>query len=201
MELHIRTELLYMMQEMTIEKIKVKELVDRAKIGRSTFYLHYDAVDAVLGQIETDFFNGLKAYLPMTTKRHLVTTPKIEENSDYLEEIVRGLDFLSNHSLTVVTLCGEYGNPSFKESVLRYLTQVISWRLRNIPNSKSVSAIPSYVIEYMTKGWLASVLSWLKAEDPADPYELAKMFRYQLLGASLACEAMTLTEVHGVVPS
>ena len=37
------------------EKITVKQIADRAKINRNTFYLHYETIDDVLFEIQSDY--------------------------------------------------------------------------------------------------------------------------------------------------
>jgi AcrR family transcriptional regulator len=189
MELHIRTELLHMMQEMPFERIKVRALADRATIGRSTFYLYYDAVDSVLEQIESDFFEELRAYVSATDSKKPVALAQDSDSPDYLKDVERGLLFLREQSLTVLTLCGSHGDPAFKDALSRQLSHVVSGRFGIASHNERVDTIPSFVIEYVAKGWFANVLRWLE-EESAAPDELATLFGHLLLGASLTCKAM-----------
>ena len=43
-----------MICEMDYEDMSIKELTDRAKINRKTFYLHYDSLDDLLREIQND---------------------------------------------------------------------------------------------------------------------------------------------------
>ena len=43
-----------MICEMDYEEMSIKELTERAKINRKTFYLHYDSLDDLLREIQND---------------------------------------------------------------------------------------------------------------------------------------------------
>lgn len=51
----IRETFKKMVCEMPYEKITVKEIAERAKINRNTFYLHYETIDDVLKEIQSDY--------------------------------------------------------------------------------------------------------------------------------------------------
>lgn len=51
----IRETFKEMVCEMPYEKITVKEIAERAKINRNTFYLHYETIDDVLKEIQSDY--------------------------------------------------------------------------------------------------------------------------------------------------
>ena len=53
--LMIHEGLLNLLKEKPISQISVKELVEEARINRSTFYLHYSSVMDVLKEIENEF--------------------------------------------------------------------------------------------------------------------------------------------------
>lgn len=59
---YIKTEALIrgtfrdMLREMDYEQIRIKELTERAKINRKTFYLHYSTLDELLGKLQTELY-------------------------------------------------------------------------------------------------------------------------------------------------
>ena len=53
----IRDAFKEMVCELPYEKITVKAISDRAKINRNTFYLHYEAIDDVLFEIQGDYMS------------------------------------------------------------------------------------------------------------------------------------------------
>lgn len=55
----IRDALLGMASERSIDKITVKDLTERARISRKTFYLHYESLPDLLETMQTDIYAGL----------------------------------------------------------------------------------------------------------------------------------------------
>lgn len=51
----IKSTLKQMICELPYEKITVKELANRAQINRNTFYLHYDIIDDVLVELQSEY--------------------------------------------------------------------------------------------------------------------------------------------------
>ncbi len=51
-----------LMDEKDYSKIKINELCDRAKLGRVTFYRHYDTIDDVLRKKFDDLLTDFKSY-------------------------------------------------------------------------------------------------------------------------------------------
>ncbi len=55
-----------MLLEMPYEKLSIKELCERAKINRKTFYLHYNSIDDVLDEFQEEqsceYFERIKGF-------------------------------------------------------------------------------------------------------------------------------------------
>jgi len=59
----IYVALVQLLKEKTFESISVKDIVDRANIGRTTFYRNFDAIEDVLRLKCDEAFNGMKEYV------------------------------------------------------------------------------------------------------------------------------------------
>jgi AcrR family transcriptional regulator len=57
-----------LIKEKSFESISVKDIVDRANIGRTTFYRNFDAIEDVLRLKCDEAFNEMKAYLEKQTQ-------------------------------------------------------------------------------------------------------------------------------------
>ena len=103
-EKKIRRTLIEMIEEMPINAIKVKDLVSRAHIGRSTFYIYYDSVYAVLQQIADEFIDGF--------------APKILLDDRYLYEpcpvLVKNANFLKQNLDMLHAFLGPHGDSAFQ---------------------------------------------------------------------------------------
>lgn len=99
-----------MMESESINSIKVKSLTDSLGISRSTFYLYYDSVFAVLQDIEDVFFERLQEiesafwYYPLDDR--------------YLKEphpvLLKVMHYLKGNSEVSSVLWGPHGDPMFQ---------------------------------------------------------------------------------------
>lgn len=89
----IRKAFKEMVCEMPYEKITVKEIAERAKINRNTFYLHYQTTDDVLREIQSDYS---ERYMKIISGCNLVREQKkivrtffefMEEQDDFFKKI------------------------------------------------------------------------------------------------------------------
>ena len=190
MEKHICETLVDMLEEMPLEKVKVKELTDRAFIGRSTFYLYYDSVEAVYDQIEEDFFSALEGFGPRNGASSQ-QGPDSQQLPSYVGELEEGLLFLRENSDTILTLCGSYGAPEFKDHLKARAAQIIEQRLNNlIEHPDGDQGVPPYVVEYVATGWFGIVMRWLEDDEDISAHGLAMLFHYLLRGAAVTCNEM-----------
>lgn len=114
----IRREALAMMREEPIDRIKVRPLCERAGVGRSTFYAHYDSVYDVFQEIEDDIFaererlaHGLRTNTPEGLRAGIHET----------------LTFSRNHLDVLQPLLGENGDAAFRARWTRTITTSIKW--------------------------------------------------------------------------
>jgi AcrR family transcriptional regulator len=64
--------LVQLLKEKTFESISVKDIVDRANIGRTTFYRNFDAIEDVLRLKCDEAFDGMKEYLIINNESPLI---------------------------------------------------------------------------------------------------------------------------------
>lgn len=69
------SEMLYeglakLLQEQPLSAIKVKDLVEAANVGRTTFYRNFDTIEDILRLRSDQVFDGLKAYVVEYTRKH-----------------------------------------------------------------------------------------------------------------------------------
>ena len=81
----LRTGLARLMQEKGIGEITVKELVNEVDINRSTFYLHYSDIPALLREIEDDMMEEMER----AVREHPI---KEDSTSRFIEDIFRVLN-------------------------------------------------------------------------------------------------------------
>lgn len=52
-----------LMLKSELDKITISEIAEKAKINRSTFYLHYDDIPSVISDIEKEFVDEINVYI------------------------------------------------------------------------------------------------------------------------------------------
>lgn len=68
----IYTALDQLLEEKPFESISVKDIVDRANIGRTTFYRNFDTIEDILKLKCDEAFNGMKEYLIFNNQGSLI---------------------------------------------------------------------------------------------------------------------------------
>ena len=132
-------ELIY--EKGDINKITIKEIVDRADISKSTFYAHYSDIYAVIEEFENEISTSLTKALDDFMKTNKTEfAPFINHFVEFLkanENIYKMLFQLSNYNSNLVyklkkiiidklmaddNLSYLNNNKNYKEAVLNYLT-------------------------------------------------------------------------------
>ena len=113
-----------------LEKIKVKELCDRACINKSTFYAHYQDIYALANTMEDEMVNAVVASLPQ------LTASDVSERTEWLtRELFRAFTahqseintlfsgsrqgLFINRVEQAIAKCISEGDPSFSTDVVR----------------------------------------------------------------------------------
>lgn len=169
----IQKSLIQKMRTQDIHTIKVSQLVNSLHISRSTFYLYYDSVFAVLQDIEDLFFEQLKeiacnfwSYPP---------------NKRYLTEphpcIQKAITLLHDNKEIAKILWGPYGDPVFKTRCKKMIRQ--SFFPNHIYNPEE-SAKTALSVAYMTGGHLELINYWIDTDCSYDTQELTLLI-YRLM--------------------
>lgn len=136
-------------QEKPIEKISVREIIEKAHYNRSTFYEYYSDIYAVLDEIEEALFDDL---FESNSQLILDYNPSLDELIyDIAQKYKRNKKYLK-------VLLGKNGDPKFlvkiKEHLKFLLRPLIS--STNIITEKNMD----YYLEYITNGLMGMLMYW-----------------------------------------
>ncbi len=92
--------LLEMMEERPFEQIKVTQLTEKSGVSRSTFYVYFDSIFAVLQKIEDDFMDSIVA--------DKSARPDLSQ-----AEVIASFTYLRDNIDTFRVLTGRNGDPAF----------------------------------------------------------------------------------------
>ena len=153
-----RSALLQAFNELVLEdrktEIRVGDVVDRAKIGRSTFYEHYRGADDL--------------FLHAAARPLAVLADAVVGIRDAAE-----LEGLVEHFRANRELAQDSFNGPMRDAIVRVLAQLIEDRLRD---RKALAGLPGQlVIHQLAEAPIALVRSWLSSSAPCSAESLAQL--------------------------
>ncbi len=173
LEDYICDRFLDLVEKKPFYRIKVKELTEYAKIGRSTFYLYFDSIYAVIQKIEDRFMEG---FLPDAE-----ALPILEHGM--IEFAYRQNAYMKEHTRELILLTGPNGDPMFEyrlEKRMKDLNDAV-WS-RNDTNYSS--AMKDCLGSYLGAGFVAFIKWWILHEGEYTEEELKNMLWILMSDAS-----------------
>jgi AcrR family transcriptional regulator len=155
-----------LLSEKTYDAITVQDILDRANIGRSTFYAHYydkeDVLESITGQMLDLFSQGMQ---------QAKTGP----------ELFPGLELFRHakqmHQQLQVLLKGQSGEVLLK-TTQALLSKNIEQNLATALSEKRTPSVPLEVVsQYLAGAFLNLLKWWLEAEMPYSPERMDEMFQ------------------------
>jgi AcrR family transcriptional regulator len=158
--------LLTLMQEKPFETITVQQVLDRAGIGRSTFYAHYrDKDDLFLSDLE-DFLEPMSTLL---LRRH--------EVSDRVAPVRELFTHVAEMRQLHAALIAADKLRDFLEMGQEYFARAIEQRLGELLTSRKIAAVQRTAMAHAFAGSLLSLLSWwVDHAAAASPKEMDELY-------------------------
>lgn len=151
-------------QEKPIEKISVREIIEKAHFNRSTFYEYYSDIYAVLNEIEEELFDGL-----FGNKTQLI----LDYNLSLDELIYEVAQNYKKHQKYLKVLLGKNGDPQFLDKTKEHLKSLL---LPLIDSSDMVPfQNPDYFLEYITNGLIGMLIYWQQKDRKRSIEEFLKI--------------------------
>lgn len=169
--------LLELLREKRYAAITIQDIIDRADIGRTTFYAHFQAKDDLLSECVEMIFESLNKPFGVTESSSSSSSPipaaallmHIEEN----KKVIKGI---------MLSEGGEIFLDRFKEY---WGVQIDSYFDRVFGRSAKTAIPRDVVINHVSGSFIELVRLWLKDDCPYSPQEMEDYY-CQLVLPSLA---------------
>jgi AcrR family transcriptional regulator len=162
----VNTAMLELLFEKHYETITVQDILDRAGIGRSTFYTHFFDKEDVLTSIAEQMLEMFGQQLSQRKERRgivpvLELFEHVQQHEQYFRAMLRG-----------------YTGELFWEAAQTALSKTIEQALTTV-YAENASPVISWVViaQYLTGSVLTLLKWWLKAEMPYPPEQMEKIFQ------------------------
>jgi len=153
-KLALREALLELIARKGYDRITVQELVERADVGRATFYSHYADKDAVLRENLAALSERIRAQ---------VKEAGTASGSTAIAFSLPMLEHVAEVKPMFTALLGRRGSPTVRQLFLDILSDLIAEGLRD--KGAGLPAPPSAVVQFLAAGFLA-IARWWVVEAP-----------------------------------
>lgn len=153
-----------LLQEKRYEDITVRDILDRANIGSSTFYAHYfDKEDVQASLIKQLFEQLLQQLLRRSGKREIVPSLELFRH-------------VQQNVLQFQALVGSRSGEALWKVVENTMSQMIEEELPSTTGSKRF--VPSPIVAHYLAGTFLTLLKWwLIADMPYSPEQMDEFFQ------------------------
>jgi AcrR family transcriptional regulator len=171
----LREALVSLIHEKNHDSIAVKEILDRANVGRSTFYTHFRDKDELLVSGIHDMLGTVQsARLPSSAKRY--------------EQMIRFslpiFEYHREHRSRGEARIGARGRAILHEHLQKVLAELIADDVRKDLQSRGKTAAqipPGLLVQYVASTFILVLNWWVESRSPLPPQAVNDLFRALIL--------------------
>jgi AcrR family transcriptional regulator len=165
--------LISLVLEKKYESITVQQILDRAGVGRSTFYLHFENKDDVLLM----GFEHLAEILRDYQKRHSAIADSPENVIGFSRML---FEHLYEHRSEWNRLSGSQAKVLVRQSIQEMISELINEKLKAESQKRKGAApeIPFDVfVEFLASTFMSVAAWWLDSDNPTPPDAVDNIYR------------------------
>lgn len=168
----LRTAMLSLIEEKGFEALSVQEIVDRANVGRATFYAHFDNKEDLLAS----GFDGLRASLKECQRKALAGKGRVEERVIAFSHEV--FAHANGYRDVFQMMAGKQSGAVVQQLLHKILLDLIRDEVRAMASRGDGDSIPVEALARFMAGALVGVLMWwLNAKTRLTVEEMNRIFR------------------------
>ncbi|MGE5278785.1 MAG: TetR/AcrR family transcriptional regulator [Acidobacteriota bacterium] len=168
----LREALFSLIQEKGFEALSVQEIIDRANVGRATFYAHFDSkVDLLLAG-----FDDLRASLKERQREALVRGRSLDERMlAFSREI---LAHVKEHRDLFGAMTGKESGAVIQQVLRTMLLDLVREDVRAISPAGEASPVPAEaLVQFIAGGFFGLLIWWLEGKPRSSANEIDALFR------------------------
>lgn len=168
----LRGALFSLIQEKGFEVLSVQDIIDRANVGRATFYAHFDNKDDLL----LSGFDALRATLRERQQEALSRGKSVEEQVlAFTHEMLR---HVNEHRHLFRAMAGKRSGETVQAALYRVVRELLRDEVRAIITVNNAQAwMSDAIVEFIAGGLFGMLMWWLNSKTRLSIEDLNATFR------------------------
>ncbi len=162
-------------------KLSVTEITAKAGLDRSTFYLHYEGIHALLEDVAAHLFDELRETIYGGVQFDFRQEPK-----DVERYVVMVFAHLELHQKFYKSMLGKHGDPYFKELFQGLLSELLFEPIADGSTGQANNSAAELTLRFYTAGFSGIAAWWLDRDMPISPQKAAHLIARDILPGYLA---------------
>ena len=158
-----------LLEEKNYLNITVQDIIDRADIGRSTFYLHFETKDELMKAFCKDIFDHVFSNRPVKEKSHDFSSNQDDLKAELTHILYHLRESKSYLKKLLLSESGEIFNTYFKSCLQTVFEGRLNFQSKDIP--------ADYLVNHLICDFAESVRWWMR-HDIYTPEEMTRFFFY-----------------------
>jgi AcrR family transcriptional regulator len=167
----LKDALIELIMEKGYDTITVQDILDRADVGRSTFYAHYDSKD--------DLLLGDAPYVHLSFEEIREKEGEVQTVPSFLEMF----QHVAEQRPLFRAMMGDEGINIVQSAVMNHWRTTLEARFEWLAEEGRPLPFPALVLaNFLTGGLMSLIVWWLHEEMPYSPEEMNAMFMQMAWG-------------------
>ena len=170
---YLQDALVALISEKGFEAVTIQEILDRANVGRSTFYTHFENKHELLHSCFEDFHHLFEQHNVHLSedKKH----PRDLNETDFTLDLFR---FTARNHRLFKALLGKEGIAMFNHPIHDYVLTYIGEALKMLSSNKKLPSLRLEMLtHYVASAFIGTLKWWVEHDMPCTVEEVDKQFR------------------------